>query len=166
MPRVLRLVGAGEQPRLSAKCHPAQGALCGIVRQANAPVTQEGRECRPVLEQIVARGRDRVVARHGGALAAQPFAQLGHQRQAEFLTRGLALGRGLPSMARSMSNSASIRLTASAAMGEMTGAPHRRRACPATSASSKNFRRACAQHSARTIGAGARSPRNSALYPA
>ena len=60
----------------------------------------------------------------------------------------------LPLTARSASNTASMRLTASAAIGEMTGAPLRRFSCPATSASSKNLRRAWAQHSARVPAAG------------
>jgi hypothetical protein len=55
-----------------------------------------------------------------------------------------------------MSNSASMRLTASSATGETAAAPFLRRAFAAMSASSKNCLRAWAQHSADVIGAGAR----------
>ena len=53
-----------------------------------------------------------------------------------------------PLMERSMSNSASMRFTASSAIREMGGACLPRLAFAAMSASSKNWRLACAQHSA------------------
>lgn len=65
--------------------------------------------------------------------------------------------------ARSASKIASMHLTASAAIGEITAAPLRRFSWLATSASSKNLRLACAQHSARMSGVGDRSDRNRAL---
>ena len=54
-------------------------------------------------------------------------------------------------MSRSMSNSASMRLTAANATGEIAAAFFPRRALAAISASSKNCRLACAQHSAAVI---------------
>ena len=59
-------------------------------------------------------------------------------------------------MPRSMSNSTSIRLTASSATGEIAAAFLPRRALAAISASSKNCRLACAQQSADVIGPGER----------
>ena len=59
-------------------------------------------------------------------------------------------------MPRSMSNRASMRLTASSAIGEIAAAFLPRRALAAMSASSKNCRRAWAQHSADVIGPCAR----------
>jgi hypothetical protein len=88
-------VGTREQPCFSAERHTTQGTLRGIVRQANAPVLQESREGRPVLQQSIVRGLDRVVARHGGELTTQPCAEVDDQRQAQFLARGLPLGRRL-----------------------------------------------------------------------
>jgi hypothetical protein len=58
-------------------------------------------------------------------------------------------------MPRSISNRASMRCTASSAIGEMTGSVRpwaRRRAPAATSASTKNLRRAWAQQAASRIG--------------
>ena len=69
----------------------------------------------------------------------------------------------VPLTARSASKIASMRLTASAAIGEMTGTPRPRFSCAATSASSKNFRLPCAQHSARVSDTGDRLGRNKAL---
>jgi hypothetical protein len=51
-----------------------------------------------------------------------------------------------------MPNSASMCLTASSAIGEIAAALFPRRAFAAMSASSKNCRRACAQHNAAVIG--------------
>ena len=59
-------------------------------------------------------------------------------------------------MPRSISNRASIRLTASSAIGEIAAAFLPRRAFAAISASSKNCLRAWAQHSADVIGPSAR----------
>ena len=60
---------------------------------------------------------------------------------------------------RSTSNSATTRLIASSATGEIAAEPWRRRAFAAMSASSKNCLRACAQHSADVIGPGAAADR-------
>jgi hypothetical protein len=63
-------------------------------------------------------------------------------------------------MARSMSNRASMRRTASTASGEITLVvllpSALRRAAAATSAMTKNGRRACTQHAASTSGLGLR----------
>ena len=64
-----------------------------------------------------------------------------------------------PFKSRSISNRASIRFTASKAMGEISFASLPLRMLPAISASSKNLRRACDQHSAGRTGPGLRSPR-------
>src|ERR1700688_3663688 len=42
-------VGAGEQPCLTTEGNPTQGALRGIVREANTTVIEEAREGRPSL---------------------------------------------------------------------------------------------------------------------
>jgi hypothetical protein len=60
-------------------------------------------------------------------------------------------------MARSRSKITSMRFTASSAMGETGGASLPLRALAAMSASSKNLRLACPQHSASVTGAGFRS---------
>jgi hypothetical protein len=63
-------------------------------------------------------------------------------------------------MSRSMSNSASIRRTASSAIGEITLGVFPsalRLAAASTSASTKNGRRAWTQHAASRIGPGLRS---------
>ena len=62
-------------------------------------------------------------------------------------------------MSRSMSKIASMRLTASSAIGEIGVAFLPRRALAAMSANSKNLRRAWLQHSASTIAPGLRSGR-------
>ncbi len=82
------------------------------------------------------------------------------RRAARFAPGGRAGAprRSAPLMARSMSNSASMRFTASSAIGEIAGALLPRRALAAMSASSKNCRRACAQHSAERDGAARRAP--------
>jgi hypothetical protein len=59
-------------------------------------------------------------------------------------------------MPRSISNSISMRLTASSATGEIAAAFSPRRALAAISANSKNCRLACAQHSADVIRPGKR----------
>jgi len=61
-----------------------------------------------------------------------------------------------PLMPRSISNRASIRRTPSSAIGEIAAAFLPRRVLAAMSASSKNCRLACAQHSADVIGLGKR----------
>jgi hypothetical protein len=60
-------------------------------------------------------------------------------------------------MLRSIANRASMRLTASSAIGEITAAVLPRRALPAMSASSKNLRRACDQQKAGVTAPAARS---------
>jgi hypothetical protein len=62
-----------------------------------------------------------------------------------------------PLMPRSMSNRASMRLTASSAIGEIAAATLPRRVFLAISASSKNGLRAWLQHRAGAIGAGLRA---------
>lgn len=64
-----------------------------------------------------------------------------------------------PLISRSMSKMASMRLTASSAIGEIGAAFLSRLALAAMSASSKNLRRPWLQHSASTIGPGRRSDR-------
>jgi hypothetical protein len=69
---------------------------------------------------------------------------------------------------RSISNSASMRRTASSASGEITPAVFPsalRRTLVAISARTKNGRRACTQQPASMIGPGRRSASYSLLYP-
>ena len=70
------------------------------------------------------------------------------------LAKGKCSSADLPTIPRSMSNSRSIRFTASSATGEIGGAFLRRRLLAAMSGSSKNFLRLCAQHAASVTGPG------------
>ena len=71
-----------------------------------------------------------------------------------------------PLTMRSISNNASMRVTASTAMGEISLADLPLRMLVCTSASSKNLRRACDQHNADATGPGFRVVSYSWLYPA
>ena len=98
-------VGAGEQPRFSAQGNPPERALSRIVRQADTPVVEEAGETIPALQHKV----------HGpghGGMARQP----GALRSWRTARRRSAVS---PLIVRSMSNSASIRFTASIASGEI-----------------------------------------------
>lgn len=52
-------IGAGEEPCLSAESEATQRPFGGIVRQANPPVAEEGREAVPALQHVIDRLGDR-----------------------------------------------------------------------------------------------------------
>lgn len=83
--------GAGEEPRLPAKCKAAQRALCRIVREADPAVIKEAREGVPALEHVVDRLGDRCRARQPGALLAKPLLKRGHERRAALGSRTMPL---------------------------------------------------------------------------
>lgn len=130
--------GTGEEPRFSSQSEASERPLGSIVREANSAVVEEAREAIPAPEQIIDRLDDRGRAGQPGALIPQPCFQGSQQRPALFLPHAQGSPASRPLMARSMSNSASMRLTASKAMGEIAGACRPRRALAAMSASSKN----------------------------
>ena len=47
------LVRTRKEPSLPAKCRTAQHALGSVIRQADAPITQEPRESPPALQHVV-----------------------------------------------------------------------------------------------------------------
>ena len=124
-------------------CPPASAGDPAVVDKAGEPV--------PPLEQVVDRLDDRGRARHSGSFVrshASRAARRGVLCSWRTRRRSSALR---PLMSRSISNSASMRLTASSATGEIAVAVFPRRALAAMSASSKNCRLAWAQHSAAVI---------------
>src|ERR1700733_11368904 len=144
---------------MTCQCEASQGALCRVVREADPPIVKEASEGRPAREHVVDRLGDLGMAREFGALGAHPVFERGDQDDAPFLALAIRISPERPLISRSMSNSASMRLTASNAIGEIGVTLLPRRAFAAMSASSKNLRRAWLQHSAPTIGPGFRSAR-------
>jgi hypothetical protein len=55
-------IGAGEQPRLSAKGDATQRSFRGIVRQADTPLVEEAGECGLAFEHVLHRFGDVVAA--------------------------------------------------------------------------------------------------------
>ena len=110
-------IGPAEQPGLAAERHAAQRPFSGVVPQAGAAIIEEAAECGPASEHVVYRLREIVVARELGKLFGQPGVELGHERRAESCRTARRSAALLPFTARSMSNSASIRCTASRAIG-------------------------------------------------
>jgi hypothetical protein len=145
--------------RPSAKSRE-QGAFRGVVvAEADAAVFKEANEGRPTCEHVVDRRCDRgrgARAWPARGIQSSSAATSGRLLSWRVARRSEADG---PLISRSLSKSASIRLTASNAIGEIGAAVLLRRALAAISANSKNFRRAWLQHSASTIGPGARSGR-------
>ena len=138
-------IGAGEQPRLAAECHAAQSPLGGIVGEADPAVVEEAGEGGPALEHVVDGLGDVGVARQLAPLAraSRLRARRPAVRSAAWRTASRC-SAGSPLMPRSISNSASMRCTASSAIGEITGGVRPRalrRAAASISASSKNLRR-------------------------
>src|SRR5690349_1884827 len=148
--------GAGEQPRFSPQCKSPQRAFGGIVGQADTPVVEKARKVIPALEHVIDWLCNGCRARQVRPLLAQPHFQSLHKGHAVLLSDAQTLIGGKAIMPRSMSNSASMCLTASSATGEIAAAPLRHRAFAAISASSRNCLLAWAQHSADVIGPGAR----------
>ena len=135
-------VGTCEQPRFSAQGNSAQRALRGVIGQTDPAIVEEPGEGCPTVEHVVHGLAGIVMRREPGSRGGHPVRQFRDQRRAQYLPHSQAFGGDLPLMSRSISNSASIRRTASSAIGE------EKRACPlrfafgifVRSASSKNFR--------------------------
>ena len=112
-----------------------------IVRRADSAVVG--------IAGKVGLARQHVVGRPGHRDERDRLARSARSHSSISLSNGLALSCRtvsrsaalMPLMSRSMANSASMRFTASRAIGEIGLAPLPRRALRATSASSKNFRR-------------------------
>ena len=146
-------IGAGEEPGLAAEGDAAQGALGGVVGEADAAVVEEAGEAVPALEHVVHRLGDGGVARELARSRAHPALELGDQRSDLGLPDGEA-GAGVEAVDRPLDRRRSRRCASPprSASGEIGGACLPRRALAAMSASSKNLRRACAQHSASVTG--------------
>src|SRR5438477_9570422 len=69
-------VGTGEQPCAAPESDPAQSALGGVVRQADAAVVENAGEGGPALEHVIERLGDVGVTRQPGAFGAHPFFEL------------------------------------------------------------------------------------------
>ena len=152
-------IRAAEQPRLPAEGDAPQRALGRVVRDANSAIVEEPGERRPAPQHVVDGAGDVVAARKLGPFSRSQSCRLamsGADKVCRAARRSSALR---PLILRSISNKTSMRCTASRQIGDSTAgalAYATRRALPSTSASTKNFRRACAQHAALRIGPGLR----------
>ncbi|QQN65467.1 hypothetical protein JIR23_06870 [Bradyrhizobium diazoefficiens] len=134
---------AGEQPGLAAERDAAQLALGGVVGEADPAVGEEAREYLPALKHVVHGLGDVGVPREPGAFGAHPGLQIGKQRRSAHARSASRSVAGRPLISRSTSKIASMRFTASNAIGAIAASLPR--ALAVTSASTKNLRRACAQ---------------------
>ena len=134
-------VGSREQPSLSSDGDAAQGAFGGIVRQVDPAVAEAAGEAFPAGQHVVHRLGHVGVSGELGAGFEYPGFQLGQREGATLLALGRRSAADRPARTRSMANSTSIRRTTSAASGARP-----------SSARSKNFRLACAQHPASVTG--------------
>jgi hypothetical protein len=73
------LVVVCEKPSLPAKCRTAQYALGGVIRQADAPITQEPRESLPTLQHVVHGLGEVIVARQLCPFGTHLCLKRGHQ---------------------------------------------------------------------------------------
>ena len=147
-------LGAGEEPGLASECDAAQRAFGGVVAKADASIVEEARKGRPALEHVIHGFGDFGMARELGALGSHPIFEVFRPAARYALDgRQAALCRRKPLISRSATKIASIFLTASNAIGEMTTG-FLPRAFDAMSASTKNFLRPCAQHAASVMGLG------------
>jgi len=71
------LVEACEKPSLPAKCRAAQHAFGGVIRQADAPITQEPCESLPALQHVVHRLGEVIVARELCPFGTRPCLKRG-----------------------------------------------------------------------------------------
>src|SRR3546814_9429330 len=85
-------VGAAEQPGFPPQRDAAQGALGGVVGEADAAVLEEPGEGGPAPLHIADGLGDVVAARQPGAGVAHPPLQLGDERGAQLLADGQPLG--------------------------------------------------------------------------
>ena len=74
--------GAGEEPRLSAKCKSPKSTLGRIIRQADPAVVDKAGEPVPAPQHVVDRLDHRGRARHSGSFITQPRFQSGQKRSA------------------------------------------------------------------------------------
>src|SRR3546814_13558677 len=81
-------VGAAEQPGFPPQRDAAQGALGGVVGEADAAVLEEPGEGGPAPLHIADGLGDVVAARQPGAGVAHPPLQLGDERGAPLLADG------------------------------------------------------------------------------
>ena len=103
-----------------AKRKTSERPLGGVVRQADPAVVEEAGKAVPAPEHVVDRLDDGGRARQPGAFIAQPRFQRRPRSGALCSCRTRRRSSALrPLMSRSMSNSRSMRLTASSAIGEI-----------------------------------------------
>lgn len=88
-------IGAAEQPRLPAQGYAPQGALGGIVGEADPAIIKEPRERFPATKQIVDRLGEIMVSREYGTLGGEPGVELVHQGCAETPAYRETIGGGL-----------------------------------------------------------------------
>ena len=79
----------------AAEGHTAQRAFGGVVGQADTTVVEEPGERGPVLQHIVDRTRDRVVACESGTLGPQPLLQVCDERDRDLPAHGKPLRDGV-----------------------------------------------------------------------
>ena len=84
-------VRSGEGPVAAPDGHTAQCAFGGVVAEAYAPVVEEARERRPLIECVVDRLDEIMFGREARALLSQPCLQRDDQWLRAFLARGFAL---------------------------------------------------------------------------
>ena len=89
------LVGACEKPSLPAKCRTAQHALGSVIRQADAPITQEPRESPPTLQHVIHGLGKVIVARQLCPFGTHPCLKRGYQWRDVALTHRKPLRRKL-----------------------------------------------------------------------
>ena len=110
-------IGAGEGPVVAADGDAAQRPLGSVVGEADPAISQEAVERGPALEGVVDRLADLGLARRAITLGAQPGLELVDDPR-RLLRRASRRASALwPLISRSMANSRSIRVTASAAIG-------------------------------------------------
>ena len=90
-------IGAGEQPCAAAERDSAQGALGGVVGQADAAVVEEAGEGRPALEHVIHGLGGLGMARQPGALGAHPSFEVADERHDALLAQ---LPAGRPAASR------------------------------------------------------------------
>src|SRR6478609_9992788 len=110
-------LGTGEEPRLSPQRKSSKSTLGCIVREADPAIFDEAGKPVPTLEHVVDRLGDRGRTRQARVLLTQPRFQSSQNGRALFLAYAQTLFGAPAVMSRSMSNSASMRLTAANATG-------------------------------------------------
>jgi hypothetical protein len=114
---------------MTANRDTAQRAFGGIVGHAQAAIVKKADKAAPAVEAVGDRLGGLAVGRQLRPLRLQPELQFGDERPAGSARTRCRSGGGLPLMSRSIANSASMRATASIAIGALL-----------SRATSKNFR--------------------------